>query len=65
MMICTARFRLYPKRKQESFFNRNLGICCFTYNKLLEMNVKVKEETGYPIFFYDMNKIITRMNILR
>lgn len=60
-MIRTAKFRLYPSRRQRSFFEKNLKVCCFTYNKLLESNIKTKEETSYPLSFYDMNRIITEM----
>ncbi|WP_082757616.1 helix-turn-helix domain-containing protein [Candidatus Desulfofervidus auxilii] len=40
------RFRLYPKKNQIQFLNKQIGHCRFVYNKLLEI-AKTNKDWNY------------------
>ncbi len=45
----TYRFRLYPKKKQIEFLNKQIGHCRFAYNRLLEI---AKERKDWDYYKY-------------
>ena len=53
------KFRLYPTKEQEVFFERSVGCSRFVYNKLLEASIAEYQSSGKFILGYDLtNKIV-------
>jgi putative transposase len=49
------KFRLYPTREQEVFFEKSAGCTRFIYNKLLEMSMAEYARTGKFILGWDLS----------
>jgi putative transposase len=53
------KFRLYPTKEQEVFFEKSAGCTRFVYNKLLEASIVEYQSSGKFILGYDLtNKIV-------
>jgi putative transposase len=53
------KFRLYPTREQELFFEKSAGCSRFVYNKLLEMSIAEYDRTGKFIFGFGLtNRLV-------
>ncbi len=55
------RFRLYPKKDQIDFLNRQIGHCRFVYNKLLEIAKRDYEESGKSWNYYEYKKLLPKL----
>ncbi len=54
------KFRLYPNKVVEAELNRQLDLCRWTYNRLLEELNKAKEE-GKKLKRYDTQKLLVKL----
>jgi putative transposase len=55
----TFKFRLYPTKEQEVFFERSVGCSRFVYNKLLEASITEYQATGKFILGFSLtNKLV-------
>ena len=54
------KFRLYPNKVVEAELNRQLDLCRWTYNRLLEELNKAKEE-GRKLKRYDTQKLLVKL----
>ena len=59
-MLKTFRYRLYPTKAQQTLLNLWLGICCWVYNKTLNVRKKAWEQKEEKLSFFDTNKKLTR-----
>ena len=41
-MICGNRYRIYPNKDQKMLLEKHFGSCRFVYNKLLQIEIRVK-----------------------
>ncbi len=55
------RFRLYPKKDQIDFLNRQMGHCRFVYNKLLEIAKRDYEGSGKSWNYYEYKKLLPKL----
>ena len=55
------RFRLYPKKDQVDFLNRQIGHCRFVYNKLLETAKKDYEVQNKKWSYYEYKKLLPKL----
>ena len=55
------KFRLYPKKDQIDFLNRQIGHCRFVYNKLLEIVKKDYEENSSKWNYYEYKKLLPEL----
>ncbi len=60
-MLYVYRFRLYPKKEQVEFLNRQIGHCRFVYNKLLEIAKKDYEAEGKKWNYYEYKKLLPKL----
>jgi len=60
-MLYVYRFRLYPKKEQIEFLNRQIGHCRFVYNKLLEIAKKDYEAEGKKWNYYEYKKLLPKL----
>ncbi len=60
-MLYVYRFRLYPKKEQIEFLNRQIGHCRFVYNKLLEIAKKDYETEGKKWNYYEYKKLLPKL----
>jgi putative transposase len=60
-MLYVYRFRLYPKKGQIEFLNRQIGHCRFVYNKLLEIAKKDYEAEGKKWNYYEYKKLLPKL----
>ena len=60
-MLYVYRFRLYPKKEQIEFLNRQIGHCRFVYNKLLEIAKKDYEAGGKKWNYYEYKKLLPKL----
>jgi len=60
-MLYVYRFRLYPKKEQVEFLNRQIGYCRFVYNKLLEIAKKDYEAEGKKWNYYEYKKLLPKL----
>lgn len=54
------KFKLYPTKTEENVLYQHLGICRFTYNKLLE-KLKIEREKGNKISRCDLSAYLTEL----
>jgi transposase len=55
------KFRLYPTKEQEVFFERSVGCARFVYNKLLELSIAEYQKTGKFILGWDLSTQIPEL----
>ncbi len=60
-MLYVYRFRLYPKKEQVEFLNRQIGHCRFVYNKLLEIAKNNYEAEGKKWNYYEYKKLLPKL----
>lgn len=59
MQYKSFKFRLYPTKEQEVFFEKTTGCSRFVYNKLLEANITEYQKTGKFILGFSLtNKLV-------
>jgi putative transposase len=56
------KFRLYPTKEQEVFFEKSAGCSRFVYNKLLELSIAEYDRTGKFILGWDLS---TKIPVLK
>ena len=54
----TYRFRIYPNKKQEDFFQKSMGCNRFIYNFFLERAINLYDNHNIKFNFYEFRKII-------
>ncbi|WP_163329540.1 IS200/IS605 family element RNA-guided endonuclease TnpB [Desulfurobacterium thermolithotrophum] len=60
-MLYVYRFRLYPKKGQAEFLNRQIGHCRFVYNKLLEIAKESYEKEGKKWNYYEYKRLLPKL----
>ncbi len=60
-MLYVHRFRLYPKKEQVEFLNRQIGHCRFVYNKLLEIAKNDHEVERKKWNYYEYKKLLPKL----
>ncbi|ADY73284.1 transposase, IS605 OrfB family [Desulfurobacterium thermolithotrophum DSM 11699] len=60
-MLYVYRFRLYPKKGQVEFLNRQIGHCRFVYNKLLEIAKESYEKEGKKWNYYEYKRLLPKL----
>ncbi len=60
-MLYVYRFRLYPKKEQVEFLNRQVGHCRFVYNKFLEIAKNDYEAEGKKWNYYEYKKLLPKL----
>ena len=68
-MIRTFEYKLYPTQAQVKTLDRWLGICCWIYNRTLEMRIKANMRRGENVNYNQQQSLLTawrsRMDWLR
>ena len=59
-MIKTFRYRLYPTKAQRAQLNLWLGICCWVYNKTLEVREKAWERRQENLSLFETHNKLTK-----
>ncbi len=55
------KFRLYPTKEQEVFFERSVGCARFVYNKLLEASIAEYKNTGKFILGFSLTNHLVEL----
>ena len=58
-MLKTFKYRLYPKRSQETKLNETLDICRFVYNKTLEIRKDAWETEHKTVSYFQTAKLLS------
>jgi putative transposase len=58
-MIRTFEYKLYPNKSQVQVLDRWLGVCCWVYNKALEMRIKAYKRRGEQVSLYNQYTFLT------
>lgn len=57
-MLKAYKYRIYPLKDQEEYFNLHFGACRFVYNWALEQKIKTYEQNKKSISRFDLQKIL-------
>ena len=60
-MLRTYRYRLYPNKTQRDLIRKNTDACRFVYNWALETKMRVYDEDGKNLSWYDLNNILIQL----
>lgn len=60
-MIKTFQYKLYPNTSQSKTLDRWLSICCWLYNRALEMRIKAYKRRGQRIGYNDQQSWLTKL----
>lgn len=60
-MLRTYRYRLYPNKTQREHIRKNTDACRFVYNWALETKMRVYEQDGKNLSWYDLNNLLIEL----
>ena len=58
-MISTFEYKLYPNKSQVQALDRWLGVCCWIYNRALEMRIKAYRRRCEHLAFNNQSAVLT------
>ena len=54
----TYKFRIYPNETQQELIEKTFGCCRFVYNHILDTKIKLYQEDGKSLSYYDTCKML-------
>lgn len=54
----TYKFRIYPNKTQQVLIEKTFGCCRFVYNHILDTKIKLYQEDGKSLSYYDTCKML-------